>query len=71
MTVKELYYATQLIGPVCLSYGTKDIYGQEINQEKIYPTETDLQYDFKYIGDYKVIAIQAIRGRLELTIEKP
>lgn len=71
MTVKELYYATQLIGPLCLSYGTTDIYGQEINQEKIYPTGTDLHYDFKYIGDYKVIAIQAIRGQLELTIEKP
>ena len=71
MTVKELYYATQLIGPICLSYGATDIYGQEINQEKSYPTETELQYDFKYIGDYKVIAIQAIRGQLELTIEKP
>lgn len=71
MTVKELYYAIQLIGPICLSYGSTDIYGQAINQEKIYPTETDLHYDFKYIGDYKVIAIQAIRGQLELTIEKP
>jgi len=71
MTVKEIYQATQLIGPVCLSYGTTDIYGQEINQEKIYSTGTDLKYDFKYIGEYKVIAIQAIRGQLELTIEKP
>lgn len=71
MTVKELYYAMQLIGPLCLTYGTTDIYGQEINQEKSYPTGTDLTYDFRYIGDYKVIAIQSIRGQLELTIEKP
>lgn len=71
MTVKELYYAMQLIGPLCLTYGTTDIYGQEINQEKSYPTGTDLTYDFRYIGDYKVIAIQAIKGQIELTIEKP
>lgn len=71
MTVKELYYATQLIGPIRLSYGTTDIYGQEINQEKSYPTGTELHYDFNHIGEYKVIAIQAIRGQLELTIEKP
>lgn len=71
MTVKELYNATQLFGPLCLSYGTTDIYGQDINQEKGYSTGTDLQYDFKYIGDYKVIAIQSDRGVLEITIEKP
>lgn len=71
MTVKELYYATQLIDPICLSYGTTDIYGQDINQEKAYPTQTDLQYDFRHIGDYKVIAIQSVRGQLEITIEKP
>lgn len=71
MTVKELYYATQLFGPLCLSYGATDIYGQDINQEKAYSTGTDLQYDFKYIGDYKVIAIQSVRGVLEITIEKP
>lgn len=71
MTVKELYYATQLFGPLCLSYGTTDIYGQDINQEKAYSTGTDLQYDFRYIGDYKVIAIKSVRGELEITIEKP
>lgn len=70
MTVKELYYATQLIGPICLSYETTDIYGQDMNQEKPYSTGTDLHYDFKYIGDYKVIAIQSVRGQLEIKIEK-
>ena len=71
MTVKELYYATQLNGPIYLSYETTDIYGQDINQEKSYCKGTDLHYDFKYIGDYKVIAIQSIRGQLEIKIKKP
>lgn len=70
MTVKELYYAVQLIGPICTSYATTDIYGQNITQEKVYSEGTGLKYDFTYIGDYKVIAIQSVRGQLEITIEK-
>lgn len=71
MTVKELYYATNLIGPILLSYSCADIYGQDTTQEKAYSTASDLQYDFRYIGDYKVTHIQAIHGTLTLTIVKP
>lgn len=71
MTVKELYYATSLIGPILLTYTYEDIYGQDSTQVKIYSTASDLQYDFRYIGDYKVTHIQAIHGTLTLTIVKP
>lgn len=71
MTVKEFYYATSLIGPILLSHSYEDIYGQDGTQEKIYSTASDLQYDFGHIGDYKVTHIQAIHGKLTLTIVKP
>lgn len=39
--------------------------------KKLSKTLVDKIVDNTWIGEYKVIAIQAIRGQLELTIEKP
>ena len=71
MTVKELYYATSLIGPICLSFGRKDIFGYDTADEKNYSSGNDLQFDLPYIGDYKITHIQSLRGYLHITIEEP
>ena len=70
MTVKELYYATNLIGPIALSYSRIDIFGTDSVDEKIYPNSNDLRYDLGSIGDFKITHIQSIRGTLTLSIEK-
>lgn len=71
MTVKELYYATNLIGPICLSYSRTDIFGGDSVDEKTYPSSNDLQFDLSCIGDYKITHIQSIRGYLTMIIEEP
>lgn len=71
MTVKELYYAINLKGLICLSYCRKDIFGYDITDEKQYSSGSELQYDLSYIGHYKVAHVEAIKGVLVITIEEP
>ena len=70
MTVKELYYSTNLIGPILLSCARTDIFGDDSVDEKIYPSSNELRCDFGSIGDFRITHMQAIQGRLTLTIEK-
>lgn len=71
MTVKEFYYATNLIGPISLSHNRIDIFGVDSVDEKSYPNSNDLRCDLGSIGDFKITHIQAIHGTLTLSIEKP
>lgn len=71
MTVKELYYATNLIGPIVLSYSRIGVFGEDSVDEKIYSNSNELKYDFVYIGDFKITQMQVKGGRLTLLIEKP
>lgn len=71
MTVKELYHATNLIGPILLSCNRTDIFGDGTVDQKRYSTATDLKYDFINIGGYNVTHIQAMNNMLCLTIVKP
>lgn len=71
MTVKELYHATNLIGPILLSHPRTNTFGEDSVDEKIYPDSNELRCDFSQIGDFKITHIQAIHGRLILSIEKP
>lgn len=71
MTVKELYHATKLIGPVLLSCNRTDIFGDDSVDQKRYSTATDLKYDFINIGDYNVTHIHALDNMLCLTIVEP
>lgn len=71
MTVKELYYATNLIGPILLSCSRVDIFGDDSVDEKSYLSSNELRCDLGSVGDYKITHIQALTGILELTIENP
>lgn len=71
MTVKELYYATNLIGPILLSCSRVDIFGDDSVDEKSYLNSNELRCDLGSVGDFKITHIEARLGTIILSIKKP